>query len=429
MAPGLQWVARPSRVRHPSMMTRRCCRPALLRLAVAALLLAVGCCAWWAARHAGRIRVLQLSADEPEPSVFHALFPAAAGLPEAPTHRAHAVPHHLHQSWKTAAIPSVWAPYVRSWVKLHPRWSYTFYSDEALQRFMAAELPEFLGSFEACDPICKADLSRLGLMYVFGGVYADMDFEALKAFDSLVDPPSPHEALLAKEPELHARLLEGKNESFVCNALLVSRPGHPFWRHALERCAERIAKGNVGYGAAGPWAIARIWGQAPAAVKAGATVLPEEVFYPQAALWNLPKMVEKCQSKTEQAATTGNAPACAQLEADYGITQAVADEVMALVRRKKAAKAELKSGVLEMGLSGDSSSSVEARAAKEKEVDNSRAGAARVAMAAGGEGGGGRFTEQTYAQHRWHCSWCNGVDESETVAITELVPAGMLTVY
>ena len=67
--------------------------------------------------------------------------------------------------------------------------------------------------------------------------------------------------LLAKEPELHARLLEGK-ASFVCNALLASRPAHPFWRYALEGCAERIRGGNVGWGAAGPWAIARLWAKA-----------------------------------------------------------------------------------------------------------------------------------------------------------------------
>ena len=54
------------------------------------------------------------------------------------------IPHRLHQSWKTSAIPKVWAPFIRSWVDLHPGWSYTFYSDDALRRFFVAELPEFL---------------------------------------------------------------------------------------------------------------------------------------------------------------------------------------------------------------------------------------------------------------------------------------------
>ncbi len=108
------------------------------------------------------------------------------------------VPHILHQSWKTAAIPAVWAPFIRSWVKLHSDWEYRFYSDDGLRRFFSRELPEFMGAFDSCDPICKADLSRLGFMLVFGGVYADMDFEALKTFDALVDAPAVHEAFLAK---------------------------------------------------------------------------------------------------------------------------------------------------------------------------------------------------------------------------------------
>jgi hypothetical protein len=261
-------------------------------------------------------------------SVFHSLFPAVAAGQRNASSRASAplavagapgsvqpprplrrtIPHTLHQSWKTAMIPSVWAPFVRSWVTLHPRWNYTFYSDDALRRFFVREMPEFLPAFDACDAICKVDFSRLGFMHSFGGVYADLDFEALRPLDALIDPPSAHEAMLAKvgaaatllllllllplllavlaihcwrllpsvnqEPELHARLLEGK-DSFVCNALLVSRPGHPFWRHAMELSAARIAGGNVGYGAAGPWAIAKIWQAAPSEIRAGVRGLIE----------------------------------------------------------------------------------------------------------------------------------------------------------
>jgi hypothetical protein len=151
-------------------------------------------------------------------SVFHSLFPAVAAGQRNASSRASAplavagapgsvqpprplrrtIPHTLHQSWKTAMIPSVWAPFVRSWVTLHPRWNYTFYSDDALRRFFVREMPEFLPAFDACDAICKVDFSRLGFMHSFGGVYADLDFEALRPLDALIDPPSAHEAMLAK---------------------------------------------------------------------------------------------------------------------------------------------------------------------------------------------------------------------------------------
>jgi hypothetical protein len=173
-------------------------------------------------------------------------------------------------------------------------------------------------------------------------------------------------------------------------------------------------------------------------------VLPEEYFYPQAALWNLPRMIKECQGQQEQgqepAAGLGSekAAACAQLETGYGASPAVQAEVMLLVRQKEAAKAEL--AAMEGGGAAGGS---EALAGKRAEVDALRESAAKVAIDAAAAAaasratarpdavgsGGGRFTERTYAQHHWHCSWCNGVRGEETVHISELVPAEMLTVY
>ena len=83
-----------------------------------------------------------------EPPLVAAATPPSPPQPSPPPPEAGSlrrpIPHRLHQSWKTSAIPKVWAPFIRSWVDLHPGWSYTFYSDDALRRFFVAELPEFL---------------------------------------------------------------------------------------------------------------------------------------------------------------------------------------------------------------------------------------------------------------------------------------------
>ena len=115
------------------------------------------------------------------------------------------------------------------------------------------------------------------------------------------------------------------------------------------------------------------------------------------------------------------AEACAQLEPDYGASAAVRARVVSLVRQKQQAQEELKAaGGEDPALQG--------------QVDKLRTAAADAAMSAAaataeGERGGGHFTAHTFAQHRWHCSWCKGVDEEATVPITELVPSHMLTVY
>ena len=140
-------------------------------------------------------------------------------------------------------------------------------------------------------------------------------------------------------------------------------------------------------------------------------------------------MIEACQhADLEQ---SSKAVACEHLVEHYGATPAVQSEVMMLVRQKKAAKLELAS------MEGRSVNTDEI-ARKRKEVDALRQSAAQVAMDAaraagtksfGAGRGGGRFTNRTFAQHHWTCSWCNGLQSDETVQISEVVPGSMLTVY
>jgi len=143
-------------------------------------------------------------------------------------------------------------------------------------------------------------------------------------------------------------------------------------------------------------------------------------------------MIEACQAPEPDLERSGRAAACFQLVRDYGANASVQEEVMLLVRRKNTAKAEL------AGMESRFANSDEI-ANKRAEVDALRQSAAKVAINAaraaetksvfGAERGGGRFTNNTYAQHHWSCSWCNGLLSEETVDIDEVVPASMLTVY
>ncbi|CAL5221971.1 g4253 [Coccomyxa viridis] len=63
-------------------------------------------------------------------------------------------------------------------------------------------------------------------MYVYGGVYADLDFEALKPLDGLLHNSS---LSLAMEGEG----LNGDGNLRLANSILASSPGHPFWIHLL----------------------------------------------------------------------------------------------------------------------------------------------------------------------------------------------------
>jgi hypothetical protein len=110
----------------------------------------------------------------------------------------------------------------------------------------------------------KADIIRYFILYHYGGIYADLDMEAVRvqACSScaavncfahiLVDygQVRPIEPLLAKhdahfgvalasEPFDHAQNQGGRN-MLVCNAMMVSQPKHPFWEAVFKALLEQV---------------------------------------------------------------------------------------------------------------------------------------------------------------------------------------------
>lgn len=78
--------------------------------------------------------------------------------------------------------------------------------------------------------IFRVDFARYVVLYFFGGVYADVDVEPLQDFSSLTEQ---HKAFVGTEPEAHAVFLYGVHR-LICNAVMGSAPGHPFWRKFLD---------------------------------------------------------------------------------------------------------------------------------------------------------------------------------------------------
>eukprot|EP00466_Bigelowiella_natans_P004108 jgi/Bigna1/35325/e_gw1.9.111.1 len=129
-------------------------------------------------------------------------------------HGAAVIPQILHQSWKTTKIPAKLREFVSSWHRYHPTWEYRFWTDADCRELVRLAEPSFMATYEAYkDPILRADASRYLIMQVFGGVYADLDFEALRDISSLL---------------ANKALLFGQ-EPMVCNAFIASTPNHPFW--------------------------------------------------------------------------------------------------------------------------------------------------------------------------------------------------------
>lgn len=98
------------------------------------------------------------------------------------------IPKIIHQTWKTKELPVNFSKYSSTWKDLHPDWDYRLYDDNDCLEFVQKYFQEFLQTYmQLPTPVMKADMFRYMIVYHYGGLYADIDAEALKPFDNLVD--------------------------------------------------------------------------------------------------------------------------------------------------------------------------------------------------------------------------------------------------
>ena len=188
------------------------------------------------------------------------------------------IPRIIHQTWKTADVPENLRFFQKTWLAHHPGWEYRFWTDADCRHFIAAQYPLFLPIYDDyAAPICRADAIRYFLLRHFGGVYADLDFECLRPLAPLLEGRG---AVLGLEPTSHVashRQQGYELDWIICNALMASEPGHPFWDHVLARLIE-TANQSGPLDATGPFFLTRAMNSYPD--KGQVKVLPADLLYP-----------------------------------------------------------------------------------------------------------------------------------------------------
>jgi hypothetical protein len=188
------------------------------------------------------------------------------------------IPQILHQTWKDAAVPAAFSRYMESWKRFHPGWEFKLWTDADLAGFVDSRCPEYGNLFHSYpQPIMRADLGRYLVLREFGGIYADLDAEAVASVKPLLESEAP---LFAYEPQSHAALEFIRSRGFrsvVSNAVILSPAGHPFWNHLL-RLMRRCRYASNPLDATGPFVLTAAVEQAP--VAAAPCVLPAHVFSP-----------------------------------------------------------------------------------------------------------------------------------------------------
>lgn len=134
------------------------------------------------------------------------------------------IPKIIHQIWIGSPVPPVFEKYMNSWKKMHAGrgWKYILWTDETVKNLFPLHNQKFYDESESMG--VKSDLLKWEIVYRYGGVYADMDFECLKPLDLLhytYDFYTGFQPFDAFFVQLGA-------------ALFAAYPGHPLLKHCIE---------------------------------------------------------------------------------------------------------------------------------------------------------------------------------------------------
>ncbi|UJR21116.1 hypothetical protein I4U23_024216 [Adineta vaga] len=124
-------------------------------------------------------------------------------------------PYIIHQTFRDMnSIPLNWQQASNSCRSLHPNYQYKFWSDKQGRDLIKQEFPSLLSTYDSYPyNIQRADVIRLVVLYVYGGIYIDFDIFCLKSLDHLLK----YEFILPKTSPVG-----------LSNDIIISKPKHPF---------------------------------------------------------------------------------------------------------------------------------------------------------------------------------------------------------
>lgn len=135
------------------------------------------------------------------------------------------IPKIIFQTWKTHEVPEKYKLCVESVKAQHPDYKYVLFSDEDNEKFVKEYFPSFYPVWKSFPyPIQRADTVRYMFLYIYGGLYFDLDYY-------LKTPLTPY--LDQNDSNIYF-IIDNEDKLTICNALMASVPRHPFWLELLE---------------------------------------------------------------------------------------------------------------------------------------------------------------------------------------------------
>ena len=134
------------------------------------------------------------------------------------------IPKRIMQTWVDKNIPEKWKSSPESIKRHMPDWEYVLMTDSDNRKLIKKHFPDFLPYYDNFPHnIQRADAARYCYLYVYGGIYMDLDFEVLKPLDHL----------FVNDNEIYL-VNSGNIGSYLTNSFMASKPRCKIWLDCIE---------------------------------------------------------------------------------------------------------------------------------------------------------------------------------------------------
>jgi len=190
------------------------------------------------------------------------------------------IPKIIHQIYfDPSGVPENLLILSQTWEDKHPDWEYRFWNERSIGQFMESNYQELIPLFHSFPlDVQRWDFVRYLILYRFGGLYVDLDYECIEPLDTLLWNTS---CCMGLEPSSHAIY---KSMPFIIgNALMASVPKHEFINQIIKNISSECGE-NYEYKArkvletTGSFMINRVYNAYEK--KEDVTLLPAELIGP-----------------------------------------------------------------------------------------------------------------------------------------------------
>jgi mannosyltransferase OCH1-like enzyme len=146
------------------------------------------------------------------------------------------IPLTIYQTWCTKNLPPKMLDTVELLKRQNPEFKHYLYDDDECINFIKENFPEeVLNAYNSLIPVAyKADLWRLCILYINGGIYMDIKFSCVNGFKLIELTENDHFVL---DRQNHFSINTHKP---IYNAMMVSKKNNPFLLLGIKKIVENV---------------------------------------------------------------------------------------------------------------------------------------------------------------------------------------------